>query len=278
MAENSDNHHSSFDSGRTKSDTYTTMCDATATTTTGIKAKSNTCPGSGMPEVTKRYVERMNSLLRSVDSSRSHPPRGCDAGVTAMAENQTEVDPMPGFLCHGARSTSGSTYNSRGDSPDLEADLLNAEFIANFVTVQDLDLEDWSSDSPGLQEATSRCVVQELGGDHSTGTEITQRQASEERGIQNIPGGCQEASGTLGTNGDMLISQEEKHPKSDSGVGSTLGSPGKGFLSKEHKEYEYQGSGRSLLGEFRSHGSPPADSLGNYRVDGDEYVNSRNGT
>jgi hypothetical protein len=184
-------------------------------------------------------------------------PHARDAGSLAMTGDQMEVEAVPGFFCGGA-SSGGPAFGP--DGPGLEADLMDPDFIA--VTVEELDtvMDDClPAPFPVMEEPFSRCV------------ERSRSDVSEGSGTQKPPGGLQKACAASNAGSSMLTVQAKKHPKSDSGVGSTLGSPGKGSSFKEYKDSDYQGSGDLFFGELGTYGggAAPVEAISNLRIDGD---------
>ncbi|KAG0637953.1 hypothetical protein HOY80DRAFT_888734 [Tuber brumale] len=220
--------------------------------------RSNATAPAGDPEVTKRYVDRVNSkmssILESIEAtgSRSHP----------LNEDQMEVDPLPGIFCDTTMSSSSTASGSWMVGEEISDN--DPEVI---TSIDDLDR--------AFNDCLSNPSDPIEGSDKDTLLKLEDAVSPVHKPLLHTSHSVHESSETPGAN--LVAVQDHKHPKSDSGIGSTQGSPGDAFFYKEYKGPDYEGSGQLFFGEL-----PPYDT-GNpvkevYNVRVEDSGSSRNGS
>ncbi|PWW79303.1 hypothetical protein C7212DRAFT_355345 [Tuber magnatum] len=223
-----------------------------------INIRSNTSP-AGSPEVTKRHVERMSSKMSSIlegieaTGSRSH----------LLNESQMEVDPLPGIFCGttvSGSSTARDPWVAGGETPDHDSEVINS--------MDDLEraLEDCPPDPSGpmegiegsekdtfLKPEAAPMLATETP-THSV-SPLHKPQLHASRGLHEGTEDNAQPHTRKTHRGNLAAAQDHEHPKSDSGIGSTQGSPGNAFSYKECQDLDYEGSGQQFFGELPPYGT-----------------------
>ncbi|KAG0124717.1 hypothetical protein HOY82DRAFT_493859 [Tuber indicum] len=223
--------------------------------------RSNTTTPAGDPEVTKKHIDRVNSrmnpILESIEAtgSRSQP----------LNEDQMEVDPLPGIFCDTTMSSSSTASDSwmvGEEISDNDPEVINS--IDDLERAFDDCLPNSSDTMDGIE-----------GSDKDTLLKPEDVVSPLHKPLLHTSHSVHESPETLRVG--LVAAQDHKHPKSDSGIGSTQGSPGNAFLYKEYKGPDYEGSGRLFFGELPSCDTGnPVKEVYNVRVEGSGP--SRNGS
>ena len=194
----------------------------------------------------------MSSILETIEApeSRSHP----------LNEDQMEVDPLPGIFCDTTMNSSSAAsgpWIARGEISDPDPEV---------ITIDDLDkaFDDClpnPSDSVEGVEGSDRDTFLKPENAPMLAVETPKDPVSPlykpqfhptSHKVHEDPEGNVQSRARTNRGENRAATQYHKHPKSDSGIGSTQGSPGNAFLFKEYKGLDYEGSGQLFFGELPS--------------------------
>lgn len=215
-----------------------------------ILRRSNT-PPAGCPEVTKRHIERVNSKMSSIlESIEATEPRG-----HPLNEDQMEVNPLPGIFCDptmNSSSTASDSWIVRGD-PEVITSIDDLEkAFDNYLQNPSGSVEgtEGSDKDTFLKPENAPMLAVETPKDPVSPLHKPQFHTSHRAHEDTKDNAQSRARANRG--GNLAAARDHKHPKSDSGIGSTQGSPGNAFLFKEYKGLDYEGSGQLFFGELPS--------------------------
>ncbi|CUS12154.1 unnamed protein product [Tuber aestivum] len=236
-----------------KVNTYPTPDSSPKSQTTSSPSMSGRSSASpaGFPEVTRRHVERvnskMNSILESIEATgcRSHP----------LNEGQMEVDPLPRIFC-GPTASSSSTVNDSwvvgGEISDNDPEVINSiddleRALDDCLPNPSDPVEDCegSEKDPLLKPENAPMLAMRMPRNPPPPLRKPQLHTS-----HSLPEGNAHSLTQRTQRGNLAAARDHGRPKSDSGIGSTQGSPGNAFLYKEYKGLDYEGSGQLFFGEL----------------------------
>ncbi|RPB02254.1 hypothetical protein L873DRAFT_1673713 [Choiromyces venosus 120613-1] len=244
--------------------------------------RSNTSSAS-LPEVTKRHIERvsskMSSLLESIEAtgSQSH----------SLSEDQMEVDPLPGIFCDttmNSSSTSSHPWIDRDEISDHDPEVINS--IDDLDRAFDDCLPNTSYPMEGIEDSdkdlflkpeNATMLAPEMPMDPVSPLHKPQLHISHSAPVQVGPEDTAMSPAQNHHRGGLATREDHKHPKSDSGIGSTQGSPGNASLYKEYKGLDYGGSGHLFFGELPPYAvKNPVEEVYSVKIGGDG--SNRNGS
>jgi len=222
------------------------------TSSSSILRRSNTSP-DGCQEVTKRHIERvssqMSSILESIEATgpRSH----------TLNEDQMEVNPLPGIFCDTTMNSSSTVSDSwavRGEISDNDPEVITSmdDLDKAFDCLHSSSMEgtEGSDKDTFLKPENAPMLAVETPKDPVSPLHKPQFCTSHK--VHEETEGNAQSRARANRGGNLAAAQDHKHPKSDSGIGSTQGSPGNAFLFKEYKGLDYEGSGQLFFGELPS--------------------------